>query len=44
VGSWHKAVALQSFIEKVTIFWSAIKYVNVDLSQTTSSSDVQVQF
>ena len=37
------AHALQSFIEKVTVFRSAISYVDADLSQTTTSEEADVK-
>jgi protein transport protein SEC31 len=37
------AHALQSFIEKVTVFRSAIKYIDADLSQTTTSEEADVK-
>ena len=37
------AHALQSFIEKVTVFRSAIKYADADLNQTTTSEEADVK-
>lgn len=37
------AHALQSFIEKVTVFRSAINYVDADLTQTTTSEEADVK-